>query len=321
MASQHHVQAVDRILSTSRYPVSRAKLMEALECSDSTIGRVISHMKHTQGAPIEYKRQPAGYYYNNKKGEKFELPGLWFNESELYALLVSQKLLLDIQPGFFSTHIQPLLGKIKSILEASQHHSDEFAAKVKILHQAHRKIDNSIFQKIATGLMKNEQLNIDFYKRETGITDNRNVSPLRLVYYRDNWYLDAWCQTRNEFRTFSVVNIKKVTELKQKSKSFDEAALESYFSSAYGIFSGKAINTAVLHFTPYRARWVADENWHPQQKSQWLANGDYELQIPYSKSQELIMDILKYGADVTVVSPSSLVQAVKAQLINSLKNY
>lgn len=321
VANLFQVQAIHNILSNSRLPVPRSRLMGNLECSDSTIGRIISYMKQSHGAPIEYDRKLLGYFYNNKNGEVFELPGLWFNESELYALLVSQKLLLDVHPGLFSTHIQPLLSKIENILHNSQHHPDEIATKVKILHQAHRIINNQIFQKLAKGLMENRQLNIHFYNRATNATAPRNVSPLRLVFYRDNWYLDAWCGTRKDFRTFSVINIKQTTVLNDTAQAFDESVLDNYYASAYGIFSGEANNTAVLRFNSYRARWVADESWHPQQKSQWLDNGDYELHIPYSDHRELIMDILKYGADVTVISPPSLVKEVKAQLTNNLKNY
>jgi len=321
LASYPQVRAIHQLLTHSRYPVSREKLMTELECSDSTIGRVISSMKQSHGAPIEYDRKQHGYYYNTKNGESFELPGLWFNESELYALLVSQKLLLDVHPGLFSEHIKPLLEKIENILHNSQHHPELISSKVKILHQAHRQIDDHSFQKLATGLMENRKLNFDFYNRAADTTENRSVSPLRLVFYRDNWYLDAWCGARKDFRTFSVTNIKHASLLNNPGQTFDETVLDNYYANAYGIFSGEADNTAVLRFNNYRARWVADENWHPQQKSQWLENGDYELQIPYSDQRELIMDILKYGADVTVVSPPALVKAVKTALENNLKNY
>ena len=59
----------------------------------------------------------------------------------------------------------------------------------------------------------------------------------------------------------------------------------------------------MLRFTPKRARWVADEHWHPQQQGRFLEDGRYELRIPYADPRELVMDILRHGADVEVVSP------------------
>jgi predicted DNA-binding transcriptional regulator YafY len=66
---------------------------------------------------------------------------------------------------------------------------------------------------------------------------------------------------------------------------------------------------------------VADERWHSKQKSQFLKDGTYELKVPYSDSRELIMDILKYGADVKVVEPESLRKAVAETLRAAMANY
>ena len=37
-----------------------------------------------------------------------------------------------------------------------------------------------------------------------------------------------------------------------------------------------------------------------------LEDGSYELKVPYSNDPELLMDILKYGADCEVVAPDAL---------------
>ena len=78
---------------------------------------------------------------------------------------------------------------------------------------------------------------------------------------------------------------------------------------------------AVLRFTKERARWVADEVWHPQQEGKRLEDGSYELKIPYRESRELVMDILRHGADVVVMEPEALVEEVKRQLSEALRRY
>lgn len=78
---------------------------------------------------------------------------------------------------------------------------------------------------------------------------------------------------------------------------------------------------AKLKFSPFRARWVAKEIWHPDQKGETLEDGSYVLTIPYSDERELIMDILRQNTDVEVLSPSSLRNAVKAKLAETLKIY
>ncbi len=91
--------------------------------------------------------------------------------------------------------------------------------------------------------------------------------------------------------------------------------------SAYGIFTGKAEHTAELVFSENRANGVADERWHPEQQGQWLENGHYQLSFPFSDSRELIMDILKHGAEVMVIAPEFLKEAVKAEINKMQKNY
>ena len=100
-----------------------------------------------------------------------------------------------------------------------------------------------------------------------------------------------------------------------------ENKLQDFLHSSYGIFTGKAKHTAVLEFSKTRANWVADEHWHPEQQGEWLENGNYQLSIPFSDSRELIMDILKHGAEVKVIAPPFLKNAVKEEINKMQKNY
>jgi len=59
---------------------------------------------------------------------------------------------------------------------------------------------------------------------------------------------------------------------------------------------------------------VADERWHPQQQGRFLPDGSYQLEIPYHRADELILDILRYGPDVEVLAPPELRQEVAERL-------
>lgn len=91
--------------------------------------------------------------------------------------------------------------------------------------------------------------------------------------------------------------------------------------SAYGIFSGKANKIAVLRLSVERARWVADERWHPQRIGQFQMDGTCELRIHCRESHELLMDILRHGAHVEVVSSDSLRAAITQALESALARY
>ena len=85
------------------------------------------------------------------------------------------------------------------------------------------------------------------------------------------------------------------------------------------IFSGKKVQWATLRFTPERARYVSLEEWHPKQRARYEKDGSYVLEVPFSSEKELVMDILKIGAEVEVVAPQSLRKSVRDQAAAAAK--
>ena len=311
------IYALHGLLANSRRPVPITTIMQQLECSKATAKRIIENMRLYLSAPLEYDRARNGYYYNNQNSEHpFQLPGIWFNTSELHSLLTAQALLERVDPGLYSSQLRPLHGKIRDILRKAGHKDTESYRRIRILSLAKRKFDNHVFRQIATAVLERKQLHVIYNGRGDGKASKRIISPQRCVHYRDNWYLDAWCHSRDDFRTFAVERIEQARVLNQAAKHISEKELDSHFASAYGIFSGKATQTAVLRFSPQRARWVAEEEWHPQQQGHWREDGYYELHIPYGNPTELIMDILKHGADVEVIKPASLRRTVRQRIYN-----
>ncbi len=192
--------------------------------------------------------------------------------------------------------------------------------RIRILQVASRQTGEA-FQTVAGATASRKRLQVHYYKRSSDETDERVLSPQRLVYYRDNWYLDAWCHLRKGLRTFALDNIQQARQLPGKALDVDSDTLNAHYGSAYGIFSGAATRIATLRFTAERARWVSKEQWHSQQETQWLEDGRYELRIPYQNPTELIMDILRHGGEVEVISPPQLRQAVQQRLQQALEQY
>lgn len=315
------IYRLHQIISSHRLPVSHSVLQEKIECSRATVNRIIQELRDYFNAPLEYDRERNGYYYALKSGETFELPGVWFSASELYALLTAQQLLEQAQPGLLEFQIKPLKQRIEKLLAAQHGNGNEIASRVRILRMAGRNVQPENFQTVAGALLQRKRLTISYHGRGNDQTSQREISPQRLTHYRDNWYLDAFCHVRKDLRSFAVERISDAKVLQSACHDVLEKQLDAHFASAYGIFAGRPLQQAVLHFTAERARWVADEQWHPQQKSHFLENGCYELCIPYSDSRELIMDILKHGAEVQVVAPNALREEVILQLKTALARY
>jgi predicted DNA-binding transcriptional regulator YafY len=170
------------------------------------------------------------------------------------------------------------------------------------------------FQPVAGATANRKQIRISYYNRSRDDSSDRTLSPQRLVHYRDNWYLDAWCHLREDLRTFALDSIVSVKTLDKPAKAIGNSELNEHYSSAYGIFSGKAGSKAVLLFDAERARWVSKEQWHPEQQGEWSDDGNYQLTVPYNNPTELVMDILRHGRHVEVLEPEGLRQQVRAEI-------
>ena len=318
MEKLQKIYRMHRLLKARRYPASSNVLQDELECSRATVIRIIRDLRLYYDAPIAYDRKRNGYFYD---AEGFELPGLWFSQEELLALLTLQRLVDCAQPGLMDVQLSPLKKKIEKILDAEHLGSGELTKRVKILRMAGRTIPLRNFQVVTTALVERRRLFILYSSRESGEDSERDISPQRLVHYRDNWYLDAFCHLRDALRSFSVERVKDAKILDEDCLDIPERNLDEHFASSYGIFAGKPENFAVLRFTPERSRWVSEEKWHPEQQGRFLENGSFELKIPYSDPTELVMDILKHGPEVEVVSPEPLRQEVMSRILAAFEKY
>ena len=97
---------IDRLLK-ERKLVSFAMFKDELGMSPASVKRDLAYMRDRFNAPIEYDRDANGYRFGAARtGPRYELPGLWFNASEVLALLTTLRLLGDVQPGMLESHSQ-----------------------------------------------------------------------------------------------------------------------------------------------------------------------------------------------------------------------
>jgi len=310
-------------LLTARRFVRTQEFLEALEVSRATFKRDLEYLRDRFQAPIVYDTEHEAYRFDDKveDSDVWQLPGLWFTADELVALLTMDRLLADLQPGVVSELIGPFRKRIKGLLASGEHSADDVASRIRVLAMGARVIEPAHFRTLSTALLSRRRLEMRHHRRRDGDVLEREVSPQRLVHYRDNWYLDAFCHKRQALRTFAVDAIEHARVLDKDAKDFSEESLDRHFASGYGIFAGADTQQATLLFNPTRARWVSRETWHPQQDGKLQLDGSYLLKLPYSREPELVMDILKYGADVEVLAPESLRTAVAAQLSEAARLY
>ena len=321
MSKVERLYHLHNILNQRRTPISRQDLMERLGCSQATLYRLIGELRDFLGAPIEQDEDNRGFYYDRSYEQPFDLPGIWISPGELQALLTARQVLSNVQPGLLEGELESLQGRISSLLQKKGVEPEGGESRIHIQHAAGRAVPARMFQDVLGALVGRQRLAIRYHGRRKDEESERVVSPQRLTQYRNSWYLDAWCHKAEGLRSFALERIREQTVLDEDAKEVENSVLSAHFDQSYGIFSGPADNTAELRFTPEMARWIAEENWHPDQEGRFEDDGSWLLKVPFSSSRELVMDILRYGAEVEVLAPDFLREAVAAEAEKTARLY
>ncbi|WP_232072295.1 helix-turn-helix transcriptional regulator [Paraburkholderia pallida] len=324
--SKENAERIHKIVQRirKRGAVTIEELMLDLEVSRATLKRDFDVLRDRLGCPLEWDTHKRGYVIKDAQlpgGGPFELPGLWFSSSEVLALLTMLHLLQGVQPGLLEEHIGPLRARLREMLGQGAYSAKSIDRRVKLIHFASRKVDARNFQLLASAVLDRKRLCIRYWNREKHEVSEREISPIQLVHYRENWLLDAWCHMRAALRSFSLESIESAYVVDKAAIEVDESAMAEHFQGGYGIFAGKAEHTATLKFTAQRAQWVSQEVWHENQTSMWLDDGSYLLEVPYSSDQELLMDLLRHGDQVEVLGPPELRNRMHAILCAAAEKY
>ena len=315
MGRTERLYTIQRLLNNQQaIPLSR--FLETLEVSKATFKRNLEYLRDRLGAPIVWDAEASGYRLDIKSNQQIHpLPGLWLNEGEVFALLTGIELLGAIEPApLIGTQIKPIRERLEKILELGQYSTADIRQRIRLVTMGSRQTSSEFFQVIAHALLSRKRLKLKHFGRLDAKITEREVSPQRLVYYRDNWYLDAFCHLRDDIRSFAVDAIERADEIDKSAVSVDEGVLTTELDAGYGIFSGGTTKIAILKFSPFRARWVAREQWHKDQQGTLQADGSYLLEVPYFDDRELMHDILRQGSQVDVLGPEELKIRVKQEL-------
>ena len=314
------------MLIRSRGTVSFAALIDELGVSRATLKRDLEYLRERLDAPIVYDRFANGYSMRpdarDARQLKHELPGVWFSEREIHALLTMHQLIEGLdEGGVLARHLQPLLDKLHGMLGANDAEARELMKRVKVMGAARRPVMGRHFELIGSAITQRRRVQMQYYVRSRRELTERSVSPQRLVYWRNTWYLDAWCHTSDALRRFALDAIRSASLSTQRARDVSVKVIEAALDAGYGAFSGDAVLWATLRFTVEATQWVQHEQWHPQQQVTLHDDGSMTLRLPYTDATELAMDILRHGEQVEVLEPAALRESVQRSLVRAAARY
>ncbi len=323
------VTLLHRVLKAARMGRTIDELEAEMGVSRATVYRDLDFLRDVLGAPLNVDDQRRWRYARDEQAP-FELPGLWLNAEELYALVLTRQIVEGSKRTVDAAQDddgpdESLLG---ASLAAAQNRIEKLLGekavnlkRLRVLRHNHRRVDERVFRSIAAATLERRPLRFGYRARSTDEPTTRTVHPQRLVHYRDNWYLDAFDETRDALRSFALDRISDVKLLEGAAKELGEVELDAALTTGYGIFSGAARHIATIVFSPHAARWAAEERWHATQTGKFLADGRFELKVPYSNGRELLMDVLRYGPDAEITGPTALREQMRSLLTLTSESY
>lgn len=306
------IQQLHQLFISHRQPIKLRTLAERLECSEKNARRLIDALQDFMRRPVAYDEQHKGWHYAGPAPEGWQIPGLWLTAQELQSLATLLQVLNTFGNGLLNSELSAVSDAIRTLLKARRIDADALTQRIKILPIANRTTPNAVLLQVAEALLQRRQLAlhyVDYDKRSS----QRSLSPQTLVYYRDNWYLDAWCHRRNALRIFALARMERVQVLDTPALHVSDSELQQHFADSYGIFAGKTKATATLRFRASLAREIAQQQWHPEQQGRWDGE-DYVLQVPYSDERELVRDVMRCVPEVIVEGPAELRSEVLRRL-------
>lgn len=306
-------------IKNGKYPNTKT-LAEKFEITRKTAQRDIAFMRDRMDAPIVYVPEQRGYVYEDNT---YELPGFWLGEEALTSLLLAYRLASTVPDIAIKTSLRSFLEQLLTKLSHSNTISiKDLSNKVSVRNIEYSKTSEKIYHTMLEALLSAKPVRIEYHSPHNSETTTRDIMPLHLLHYMGTWHIIAHCALKNELRDFVLSRIKTITPCTNKITARVSAEeVREYIRQTFGIFHGKETNEVFLRFSPDISTWIAEQAWHPAQKTRTEKNGRLCLTIPVSDFREIKHEILKYGSQVEVLSPKTLRTEIKKEIEKMKKVY
>ncbi|CAN5150733.1 WYL domain-containing protein [soil metagenome] len=303
--------------------VSRGAFLDALGVSHATFKRDLEHLRERLQVPIVWDRAAGAYRIDERHsaGGTYQLPGLGLTADEVYAVVAVPQLLARLEEGLPGPPAAALRARICKLVEAGGHSMHDIERRVRLVGYEPADVDSQLFQTLLTAVLYRRRVAADCIGRGDEPAEHVEISPQRIVHFREQWCVDAWCHGPRVLRSYPLDGLAGARLMARAAREITRATLDAELGEGYGVASGPTTELAVLEFAPHRARWVVRDRWHPRQSGTYGLHGEYVLRVPFSSPHEIVARILAHGADVEVLAPASLRAAVSEALNKAAARY
>ena len=141
----------------------------------------------------------------------------------------------------------------------------------------------------------------------------REVKPIAIKESQQRWYLICWDKKDETVKTFGLDRISnlKITDTKFKPIAFN---VEKEFRNAFGVLRDEPAEKVILEFTKQQGNYIKTFPLHESQRIVEETGDEVILEVFIHTTNDFIMELLKYGSEVEVLEPQSLIGIMKGKL-------
>ncbi|MCH6258839.1 YafY family transcriptional regulator [Puniceicoccaceae bacterium K14] len=295
------------------------KLSRELEVSTKTISRDIDFMRDRMQMPIEYDAVKHGYYYTR---EVESMPTIDISEGELLALSIAQKS-LDLYKGTpFEKPLSNAINKLAASLPLNiTSNLEQLSETISFHHGSQSNVDESVLKAITQAAIEKKTISFDYKKPSQDHPTQRNLAPYHIANYIGKWYLIGHDFDRNAVRTFLLSRAEKVITNKAKFSIPDDFSANEYLWNSFGIHTAQGNTEVIIDFSPSIAGYIQENNWHPTQQIERLANGWVRLTFHLERPQDIVQWVISWGEQAKLIKPQNLQKDVTAAAKRILAHY
>ena len=306
---------IDREINTGKYPNCSILALE-WEVSQKTIQRDLDYMKYQLDAPLQYSAKHRGYHYTEKN---YKLPAIDIKESDLFAIYLADKLLIQYEGTAVYDSLCSVFKKIEDSLpnKISLNPGNE-QSRFTVFPQSNTVIRPGIWETVAGAIKLSSKIEL-YYQTPGCEISLSKLYPYHGVRFEGDWYVVAFCHLRKEIRTFSLarmISAKMLPDTFQIPANFDFHKLTG---SHFGVHWSDNEFEVKIKINKAAAGYLKERKWHPSQKIEENSDGSVILSLTVNHLLELKRWILSWGSMAEVLEPKSFVEDIQ-QTIAEMKS-
>ncbi len=302
---------LDEQLRDNSYP-NCSTLGRILEVHPKTIQRDIDYLRYRFSAPIAYDNKRKGYYYES---EWNFFPSVLLEQQEREALQITRKVLVQYQGTPYYDEVSRALDKVMQYLPKTLPENEAYSIYSFEQPTGTFECSNN-FMALEGAIRRQKKVVIKYEAHSTGRTTQRTIHPYRLHYSHGSqtWYLVAYCELRQDVRTFVVGRIKEISVLQEEYDISPDFSVDEYLSKTFDHIVGETEQEVSIRFSAYQTPWMREHRWHPSQTTEENDDGTITIRFRVSALDAVKRWVMRYGKEAEVLGPQELREMVRDEV-------